>query len=114
MHMTEVHIIASPAGGGRFDAHIDGRYILTSPSPLLDVARILIERGTDPEARIVMRHAGSDFDAAWGRLGDLASVRVSSASDGRPVLRREAVAAPPPVPLKRTRRPLPTEGLPNE
>ena len=112
--MNEViTVVATPASSGRFDAHIDGRYILTSPSPLLDVARILIERGTDPESRIVMRHAGTDYDAAWGRLGDLASVRVSSAGDGRPVFRREAVAAPPPVRLKRTCRPLLTRGRPN-
>ena len=104
--MNEViTVVATPASSGRFDAHIDGRYILTSPSPLLDVARILIERGTDPETRIVMRHAGTDYDAAWGRLGDLAGLRVTTAGDGRPILRRQDVAAALPVRSKRPRAP---------
>jgi hypothetical protein len=94
-------VVVTPASSGRFDAHIDGRYILTSPSPLIDVARILIERGTDPDTPIAMRHAGRDFDAVWGRLGNIAAVRVTSAPDGSPVLRRQDMAAAPPVRLNR-------------
>ena len=75
--MTEVlHIIVAPAGGGRLDAFIDGRYQLTSTSPLIDRCRILIERGIDPETPVAMRHAGSDYDAVWGRVGAIAGLGV--------------------------------------
>jgi len=107
-------VVVTPASSGRFDAHIDGRYILTSPSPLIDVARILIERGADPDTPIAMRHAGRDVDAVWGRLGSIAVVRVTSATDGRPILRRQAMAAPPLARLKRSCRPLLTRGRPND
>src|SRR5262245_46075850 len=112
--MTEIIVIVSPAGSGRFDAFIDGRYQLTSPSPLIDTCRILIERGIDLDTRIAMRHAGRDYDAVWGRLVDLASVRVTSASDGRPIIAPQGHAAVAPMRPKRSCRPLLSRGRPNE
>src|SRR5262249_23146743 len=74
--MTEVHIIVSPAGKGRFDAFVDGVYQLTSTSPFIDVCRVLIARGIDPETPATMRHAGSSHDAVWGRVGAVAGLEV--------------------------------------
>jgi hypothetical protein len=99
--MTKV-IIASPAGSGRFDAYIDGRYVVTSASPFIDACRVLVAQGADPDMVVVMRHAGSDVDALRGRLGDVAGVRVHSAPDGRPKLATKPIAA---APYRRFKRP---------
>ena len=74
--MTPIVIIVSPVGSSRFDAFIDDAYVLTSTSPFIDVARILIERGADPDTPAVMRHRGSDYDAVWGKLGNVAGIGV--------------------------------------
>jgi hypothetical protein len=69
-------ITAAPAGRGRFDASVDGRYILTSRSPFLDTARILAAQGADPATRIGLMHEGSDRIAMRSTIGIAAGLIV--------------------------------------
>jgi hypothetical protein len=39
---------------GVFDAHADGRYLVSSPCPFTDGCRVLLAWGYDPEATVVM------------------------------------------------------------
>jgi hypothetical protein len=95
-----ITVIVSPTADnpGRFDASLDGRYLVTSSSPFIDACRILIEQGADPDAQAVMRHAGSDVDAMHGRLGNVAGTgvrgtRITRAAEASPAPHRRL--APP-------------------
>ena len=78
--------------GGRYDAHVDGRYLLTSPQPFLDGARALLEQGYDPTRRLEMRRAGrNQFDLA-APLGKAAGLRVKVSTQGTPIFGRHSEA----------------------
>jgi hypothetical protein len=62
---------------GIFDVHIEQRYLLSSGSPFIDACRHLLVRGHDPNASIVMRHAGSTDDALRGILANVANVEIA-------------------------------------
>lgn len=79
-------IIVSPAINargrrlhGQFEARLKERtvrLICTSREPLLDAARLLLAEGADAADTIVMRHAGTVFDAMSGQIGALARLTV--------------------------------------
>lgn len=71
-------IIVTPRGEGRFDAMtLDGTPLVAGArAPLLDSARVLVARGGDPDAVLVMRHSGSDTVALRARLGAAAALTV--------------------------------------
>src|SRR5262252_8976449 len=94
-------VVSEVDNAGRFSAHVDGRYILTSPSPFCDAARALVAQGADPQSILTMKHAGSETVALSAILGDAAELRVTTNTTGSPV-------------FERYRKPLPTTagGLP--
>jgi hypothetical protein len=57
-----------------------------SAQPLLDGARALLAEGTDPAARLTMRHAGSAYDALRSTVGIAAKLTVTDATNGSPRL----------------------------
>jgi hypothetical protein len=64
-------------GGQLFDGAVDGRLVVAgSTRPLLDACRVLIFKGIDPAARVVMRHAGSATDALITTVGAAAALTV--------------------------------------
>ena len=73
---------------GRYDLHVDGRYLLTSPQPFLDGARALLEQGYDPTRRLEMRRAGRYQVDLAGPLGIAAGLTVEASELGCPVFRR--------------------------
>jgi hypothetical protein len=81
-------LIVKPIGpsarrGMLFQTTLDSVELTTSHQPFLDSARQLLAQGVDPDTVLAMRHEGKDHDALRGRLGDLAKLTVSEASDGR-------------------------------
>jgi hypothetical protein len=62
----------------KFRASLEGEteVLCVSSQPFLDGARILLDRGHDPEAILVMRHAGSGDVALRGSLGKTALLTV--------------------------------------
>jgi hypothetical protein len=79
---------------GTFDCHHDGRYLCSSPSPFIDGCRHLLVQGYDPNARVVMRHAGSTDDALRGILARVAGVEVGGHSVGFRSRSERATASP--------------------
>jgi hypothetical protein len=61
---------------GSFEAVLDGETLCRSRQPFITSARILIERGYDPDMVLTMQHAGSNTIALRGRLGAVAKVEV--------------------------------------
>ena len=57
--MTDIVLTVREVRGGRYDAHCDGHYILTSAAPFVDAARTSLTQGCDPSARYVMRRHGN-------------------------------------------------------
>jgi hypothetical protein len=78
---------------GIFDAHHDGLYLCSSPSPFIDGCRILVSHGHDPRARVEMRREGSDVDALSGRLGAVAGIEVASRGIGFHARRERSTAS---------------------
>jgi hypothetical protein len=79
---------------GVYDAHCDGRYLVSSPCPFIDGCRVLLAWGYDPDASVVMRRQGSDADALRGRLGIVAGVEVNGKGNGFRRARAVAKASP--------------------
>jgi hypothetical protein len=62
---------------GRYRVHLGARlFVAGTRMPLLDSARKLIRLGADPDAIVVMRHAGAGHDALRGRFGIAAGLTV--------------------------------------
>jgi len=63
--------------GPLFDCKVEGRLIVErSHQPFLEGARWLVELGYDPEALLVMRHAGSDLDSLRATIGAAARLTI--------------------------------------
>ena len=79
-------IIVSPAGRGKFTAHLqDGRQLCQRTfSPFLAAARQLLADGRDPNAQITMRHAGSSTDAHVSTIGVAARLCVTESQAAAP------------------------------
>jgi len=73
----------------------EGRLIVeSSRQPFLDAARVLIQQGYDPNARLVMRRTGSSRDDLFAPLDVAANLTVHHSRHGTPVFRSLASAAP--------------------
>ena len=111
--MSDIIMIVSEVdNSGRYDAHVDGRYLLTSAQPFLDGARALIGHGYDPTRRLVMRRANREHVDLVAPLGIAAGLTVESTRSGRPTFRpyrrRVGVDSAPPA---RSREVPATRGL---
>jgi hypothetical protein len=74
--------------GQLFDGKVDGRSVVKrSVTPFCDAARVLHAEGVRPEAKIVMRHAGSGADALRSTVGAAAGLTVADDTGGKPVFR---------------------------
>jgi hypothetical protein len=97
---------------GRYDAYVDGRYIVSSSQPFLDGARCLIEQGYDPSRRLVVRREDREHYDMTGPLGVAAGLTVKSDRCGKPKFVRwtgeESKAAASPVRQKRMQAGKPT------
>jgi hypothetical protein len=81
MLITTILITVIPLDRGRHCGNVDAWPLVAGTRiPLLDAARKLIRLGTDPDALIVMRHAGEDRIALRARLGTEAGLTID---DGR-------------------------------
>lgn len=70
-------ITVSPAGRGKFLAHLNGRQLCRpTTSPFVTAARQLLLEGVDPDTKIIMRHAGSDTDCLSSTIGVAAKLSV--------------------------------------
>jgi hypothetical protein len=72
-------ITVSPAGRGKFTAHLqEGRQLCQRTfAPFLAAARQLLADGRDPDTQITMRHAGSNTDALMSTIGVAAKLCVT-------------------------------------
>ena len=79
-------VVASPAprGAGRFEVRLDGhdRVLCVSRTPFFDAARELLAQGYDPNALLMLRHAGSDTDSLRAKLGTASSLTVKETGYG--------------------------------
>ena len=81
-------IIVSPAGRGKFTAHLqDGRQLCQRTFSPLAAARQLLADGRDPATQITMRHAGSSTDALVSTIGVAAKLCVTERQAAAPRLR---------------------------
>jgi hypothetical protein len=71
-------ITVSPAGRGKFTAHLrEGRQLCQRTfAPFLAAARQLLADGRDPDTKIIMRHAGSDIICLTSTIGVAAKLSV--------------------------------------
>src|SRR5262245_22886876 len=65
---------------GRYSVHHGDRYLLTSASPFLDAARVLVAQGHDPQATLVMRRSSLERIDLSGPLGIAAGLVVEGTS----------------------------------
>jgi hypothetical protein len=69
------------ANAGRWEATLNGGEVLTrSTQPFFDSARILIQRGCDPQTRLIMMRAGRDQVDLTTPLGAAAKLTVDKAN----------------------------------
>jgi hypothetical protein len=113
---TTIVLIVSPSlnGDGRkaystrgqlFDGKVDGRFVVErSTTPFCDAARMLLAESVRPEAKLVMRRAGSATDALRSTVGAAAGLTVADDNGGKPVFRKwspydreETIPAPSPM-----------------
>jgi hypothetical protein len=74
--------------GQLFDGSVDGRCIVKrSTTPFCDAARVLLAEDVRPEAKLVMRHAGSVADALRSTVGAAAGLTVADDTGGKPAFR---------------------------
>jgi len=75
--------------GQLFDGAIDCRCIAErSTTPFCDAARVLLAEGVRPEAKLVMRHAGSAADALRSTVGVAAGLTVVDDNGGKPIFKK--------------------------
>lgn len=73
-----------PAHRGRYRMLLDQEDLGPSRTPLYAAARVLLDRGADPEATLAMHHAGSSIVAMHGRIGKLAGWSILENDDYGP------------------------------
>jgi hypothetical protein len=74
--------------GQLFDGRVGDRVLVKrSTTPFCDAARVLLAEGVRPEAKLVMRHAGSAADALRSTVGAAAGLTVADDTGGKPVFR---------------------------
>jgi hypothetical protein len=70
---------------GQWDCYVDGQWVLTSAQPLCAVARLLMDRGYDPNAYLILRREGRDAADLKAPLGVAAAWSVKTDRCGKPV-----------------------------
>jgi len=85
-------LIVKPSGystrGQLFDGFVDGRLVVSrTTQPLLDACRVLLGEGVDPATRMVLRHAGQDYDALRSTVGAAARLTIEE-GERPPTFRR--------------------------
>jgi len=74
---------ARPDRPGKYAVEVAGEFIVRlTREPFLAGCRALIERGYDPTARAVLRHAGSTTDSLTGPIGEAAKLTVREPTRG--------------------------------
>jgi hypothetical protein len=64
--------------GQLFDGYVSERLVVSrSTQPLLDACRVLAREGVDPSTRVVMRHAGQEYNAMRSTVGAATKLTVS-------------------------------------
>jgi hypothetical protein len=74
-----VIVVSSTKSAGHFQAklqHTDEVLVKNSRQPFLDAARVLVEKGYDPNVLLVMKHLGNDIVALQAPLGKAAKLTV--------------------------------------
>jgi hypothetical protein len=64
-----------------YEASVNGEILCRSRTPLLSAARVLVERGLDPDTELRMVRHGSDTTSMRVKAGDAAKLTV--VEDGR-------------------------------
>ena len=75
MTSPTIHITVSPKGQ-LYEARCGQGILITSRTPFLSAARILLQRGYPPDAILSMTHEGEEVVALRGRLGAAAKLTV--------------------------------------
>lgn len=82
-----MNITVSPAGRGRYHAHLDGRHLCTSDTPFFSAARVLKREGVLPQEPLTMTHEGSVTVCLTSTVGEAAGFRVEETEDRGPRFR---------------------------
>jgi hypothetical protein len=80
-----VIVASSTKSAGHFQAKLqytDQVLVQKSRQPFLDAARVLVEKGYDPNVLLVMKHLGSDIIALRAPLGKAAKLTVEEGPHG--------------------------------
>lgn len=101
-----VIVVSSTKSAGHFQAKLQQSnevLVQNSRQPFVDAARVLVERGQDPNALLVMKHLGSDIVALRAPLGKAAKLTVEEGPHGPRIVPvrtgpKTRVAAPPIAP----------------
>jgi hypothetical protein len=87
-----LRVVVKPSTGGKWSAELDGEVLCVASAPLVVAARVLVNKGADPDYIIEAWRLGSDTWALRGRLGVIANIRLDgerrashSARNGSPV-----------------------------
>jgi hypothetical protein len=69
---------------GHFSATVNGELVvISSRTPFLDAARVILDRGVDSNSWLILRHQGSDTECLRGKVGLLAKLTVKEPDRGR-------------------------------
>jgi hypothetical protein len=98
--------VSSTKSAGHFQARLQQSnevLVKNSRQPFLDAARVLMEKGYDPNALLVMKHLGSDTIALRAPLGKAARLTIEEGPHGPRFVGlrtdpKTRVAAPPIAP----------------
>jgi hypothetical protein len=81
-------VIAPTDQPGCYSGTVNGELlVLSSRTPFLDAARVLVERGCDTNSILIGRHAGSDTNALIAKIGVAARLTVEENRHGTPTFR---------------------------
>jgi hypothetical protein len=76
-----VDVEPTPGRPGRWNADCGAHHLTAVRTPLLSMARKLLEAGYDPETELRMTHRGAKTIAMRVKLGDAAKLTVTDGSD---------------------------------
>lgn len=71
-----------------YEASMGGEVLCRSRTPLLSAARVLMQRGVDPNTELRMARLGSEMTLMRARLGDAAELTVVEGGRGGPRFRK--------------------------
>lgn len=83
-----IEIVIRSKGIDRYLALIEGEAVITSRQPLFASARVLLDRGVDPDTVVTMRHEGSATVSLRSTVGRAVGWRVEEPDRGGIRLRR--------------------------